>query len=347
MKITIGIPTYNRSGFLRQSIQSVLAQTYRNFRLIVSDNASTDDTAEVVESFDDPRILYTRTDENIGMTANFNRLLELADTEFVAVLYDDDLFYPEHLQYTTRVLEDHPSVGIVHTAFDIIDKDGEILERAKMLVESSDVVSIEPGKRFLERSMRQDWVMLAASALFRTEAIVGVGGFPVEEEPLPDVPMFRRIALHWDLASVSKPLAACRVHGDASSASHGTFTGLGYSAGDSYPGTMLRQRTQFIDEASLPLNLEKRYRSIAEASFRRDMINRRANRAASSGGWGSTNAALARLIRTEPRSLFTPVTWRIVATQLGGRSVRRFLRRLTRGQTETKPRHPEPGSPRQ
>ena len=131
IKVSVGIPTYNRSAFLRQSIQSMLGQTHRNFRLIVSDNASTDDTAEVVASFDDPRIHYTRTDENIGMTANFNRILELTETEFVAILYDDDLFYPQYLDYTVTAIEAHPRVGIVHTAFDLIDRDGQFPRASK------------------------------------------------------------------------------------------------------------------------------------------------------------------------------------------------------------------------
>ena len=71
MKLTVGIPTYNRSGLLREAIESVLAQTFTDFRLIVSDNASDDDTPEVVRSFDDERIDYLRTERNIGPIGNF------------------------------------------------------------------------------------------------------------------------------------------------------------------------------------------------------------------------------------------------------------------------------------
>ena len=97
MKLTVGIPTYNRSGLLREAIESVLAQTFTDFRLIVSDNASDDDTAEVVRSFGDERIEYARSEHNIGAIGNFNRLIELADTEFLMLLPDDDFLYPDHL----------------------------------------------------------------------------------------------------------------------------------------------------------------------------------------------------------------------------------------------------------
>ena len=73
--VTVGIPTFNRAGLLRETIQSVLGQTYSNFRLIVSDNASTDETQEVVASLSDARLGYVRADKNIGMI-EFNRLID-------------------------------------------------------------------------------------------------------------------------------------------------------------------------------------------------------------------------------------------------------------------------------
>ena len=329
-KVTVGIPTYNRSAFLRQSIESALAQSYPDFRLVITDNASTDDTAEVVASYDDPRIVYTRSEENVGMTANFNRVLELTDTEFVTLLYDDDLFYPDYLKHTVEALEHHPDVGAVHTGFDVIGGDGNVLERAVTLMDTSAGVAVEPGKSFIERSMNQDWMICSPSALFRTEAIGAVGGFPVEAEPLADVLMFRRIALEWNIASLSMPLVGFRVHGDTASANLGSFTGLGYEADDSYAQTSFRLRTGFLDEAGLPAQLEKRYRSIAEASLRRDTIRLLANRARSGGHWRSTNTELARLVRAEPRTLRLSITWRLMATQVGARRARDFLRKLTR-----------------
>ena len=76
----MGIPTFNRAGWLRESIESVLAQTFTDFRLIVSDNASDDDTPEVVRSFATTGFDYLRTERNVGPIANLNRLIALAET---------------------------------------------------------------------------------------------------------------------------------------------------------------------------------------------------------------------------------------------------------------------------
>ena len=99
-RVTVGIPTYNRSQLLKRSIASVLRQSYRGFKLVVSDNASDDDTASVVASFRDPRLVYRPLERNIGRAANFNRLIDLAETEFVVLMGDDDQLHPEHLSRT-------------------------------------------------------------------------------------------------------------------------------------------------------------------------------------------------------------------------------------------------------
>jgi len=125
-RITVGIPTFNRADLLSQAIESVLEQTYRNFRLIVSDNASTDETRELVASVSDPRLEYVRAETNIGMIGNFNRVIELAETEFLMLLPDDDRLYPDYLGAVVDVLERNPRVGLVHTAFDEIDIESRV-----------------------------------------------------------------------------------------------------------------------------------------------------------------------------------------------------------------------------
>jgi glycosyltransferase involved in cell wall biosynthesis len=330
IKVTVGIPTFNRSKMLVESIRSVLAQSYKEFQLVVSDNASTDDTADVVRSFGDERIVYSRSESNIGLTPNFNRVIELSRTPYVAILSDDDLLYPDYLRSTVAALESHPNVGVVHTGFDLIDGEGRVFERAKMLLETSDIFTVERGTQFLERSMRQDWVICSPSALFRAEALEAVGRFPVDEDPLPDVPMLRRIALNWDIGCVSTPLVAFRIHRDTISAGLGTFTGDAYAADDSYPRTMFGQRIRFLDEARLPSQLDEKLRSIAETSLRRDGVRSLANRAGAGASWGSTTRALLRRVRDDPRELRLRDTWRLIAAQLGGRRVARLLRQLRR-----------------
>src|SRR5947209_12910719 len=109
--VTIGIPTYNRSGSLRATLASVLGQTFENFRVVVRDNASSDDTADVVASFHDPRVDYVRSDRNIGLIGNFNGLIDLAETDFFLLLPDDDILYPPYLDRAVAALRRFDTAG--------------------------------------------------------------------------------------------------------------------------------------------------------------------------------------------------------------------------------------------
>src|SRR5690242_9782613 len=125
-RVTVALPTYNRSALLREALDSVLAQTFTDFVVVVSDNASTDETPDVVASYGDPRIVYRRQGRNIGWIANFNSALSGAETDYGIFLSDDDLLRPDLLARAVEVLDAHPGVGIFHSAFDIIDASGTV-----------------------------------------------------------------------------------------------------------------------------------------------------------------------------------------------------------------------------
>lgn len=108
LSITVSIPTYNRRDFLREAIESVLAQTYTDFRLLITDNGSTDGTQELVEDYvsRDKRISYHRFPTNQGPALNWKYALATPDTDLVALLLDDDLWLPRHLESAVRAMEE-------------------------------------------------------------------------------------------------------------------------------------------------------------------------------------------------------------------------------------------------
>ncbi len=114
--VTVAIPTHNRAKSIGNAIQSVLDQTFTDLELLVLDDASTDETAAVYASFDDPRLRYLKNPTNIGMTANWNRGFELARAPYVSLLHDDDTWSPGFLERTVRMFREHPEAGIVHCA---------------------------------------------------------------------------------------------------------------------------------------------------------------------------------------------------------------------------------------
>jgi glycosyltransferase involved in cell wall biosynthesis len=117
-KVTICIPTRNRSHFVREAIQSALNQTISDFEVLVSDNASTDDTGETIASFRDPRIHYYRHPANIGLAANHQFVTTLAQTEYVAILPDDDLLLPDHLETALKALGTYSQAAYYSSAIE-------------------------------------------------------------------------------------------------------------------------------------------------------------------------------------------------------------------------------------
>ncbi len=316
-RVTVGIPTYNRSGLLKEAMESVLAQTFTDFRLLVSDNASEDDTAQVVRSFGDDRIEYVRSDRNIGPEGNFRRVLELADTEFLLILPDDDLLYPDHLRAAVEVLDRHESVGLAHTAFDVID-DRSRVTRSVSPVTAESLVSVEPGQEALKRLMVADWPIGFSSAVYRTKAIVDAGGIRPEEEPFGDIQLWMRIALDWDFGYIAKPLAGFRVHDATTTSNIGTENGVepeGPRAAILHERIRFRRRTDFLDSAPLEAQTANRLRALATLNLLSVDASTR------------PTADLIELVRAYPRVALQPVLWRLVARRLGGRRLRAALRR--------------------
>ena len=117
-KVTVLMPTYNVAPYVKEAIGSVLRQTYRDFELLVVDDASTDDTLAVVRSIDDTRIRIAAFDNNVGLAENLNRGLALIDTEYVARMDGDDIAEPFWLEKEVAVLDSHPEIGICSCGFE-------------------------------------------------------------------------------------------------------------------------------------------------------------------------------------------------------------------------------------
>lgn len=119
--VSVCIPTYNRQDFLAIALDSVLAQTYPDFEVIVCDDGSTDGTPERMATYSDPRIRYIRHAQNIGKSNNMISGFQAATGEFFIKFDDDDRLTPEFLARTTAILRSHPTVDFVGTDHWVID----------------------------------------------------------------------------------------------------------------------------------------------------------------------------------------------------------------------------------
>lgn len=151
--VTIGVPTRNRAGLLRQTLDTLLAQDYPNFELVVSDNASTDETQAVCRALAerDPRVRYERSDVDRGLIGNFNRVIELARGEYIVIAGDDDLYEANFLSALVPALDRDPNVVLSAPGTDWITFEGRPLQR------STDKYHTDPAKTPLQEAMRGLW----------------------------------------------------------------------------------------------------------------------------------------------------------------------------------------------
>jgi len=124
--VSICIPVYNSARFLRKSLDSIVNQTYPNKEIIVSDNASTDGTEEIIKEYVE-NIKYHRNRRNIGAEANFSRCIELANGEFIAIYHSDDIYDKEIVARQIAYLNEHPDSGAIFTSAHIIDEEGNLI----------------------------------------------------------------------------------------------------------------------------------------------------------------------------------------------------------------------------
>jgi glycosyltransferase involved in cell wall biosynthesis len=124
-RVTVLIPNYNNARYLRQCLASVLGQTARDWTAVVGDNASTDQSVDVVTALADPRVRLVRRETTISWVANVNQLLrEAGDSEYVAVLHADDWWEPAFVETMTAMLEAAPRSMLASCAATIVRDDG-------------------------------------------------------------------------------------------------------------------------------------------------------------------------------------------------------------------------------
>jgi len=127
-RVSIGLPVFNGENYLAEALDSLLAQTYEDFELIISDNASSDGTREICQAYAarDPRIRYYRNERNLGAARNFNRVFELSSGEYFKWAAHDDLCAPKFVERCVETLGE-PSVILSHPTTIIIDERGKYL----------------------------------------------------------------------------------------------------------------------------------------------------------------------------------------------------------------------------
>jgi glycosyltransferase involved in cell wall biosynthesis len=202
--VSVIIPTYNRAHLVKRGIRSVLAQTYGDFELIIVDDASKDNTREVIKSFDDKRIRYICHKENRCAPETRNTGIRTAIGEYIALLDDDDEWLPTKLEEQINGFKTSSGrTGVVYSGFEVRDQNGRIVQTT--FPEFRDNLYI----RLLERNM----IGGSSIPMIKSECFKKVGLFDKFLKSCQDWDIWLRISEYYEFDFVPEILSTIHLHG--------------------------------------------------------------------------------------------------------------------------------------
>jgi len=204
VNISVVLPVRDGERFVREAVESVLAQTYADLELIVVDDGSTDGTAAALAGFRDERLRVLRQEPS-GLVAALRRGVAEARAPLVARMDADDVSEPARLERQVELLERRPRVGMAATWTAVIDEEGRELRREMLPPAHEDL-----ARRLLLRNPFQH-----GSVVVRRDALEAAGGYRDDYGANEDYDLWRRLARSWELACVPEVLYRYRVHAGA------------------------------------------------------------------------------------------------------------------------------------
>ena len=203
-KVSVLVSTFNAERFIRQTLDSILAQTFRDFEVVVVDDGSKDGTCALVEATRDPRIRLIRKVHS-GIPDTYNRAVEEARGEYLARIGHDDLMDPHRLELQVAALERHPEVGVVHTDADILDAHG----RHTGAWTTRDYGPAEITQLFFR--FRNE--VIDPSTMVRKQVYHDVGGYDLAFAMCNDYDFWIRASAKWRFLHLPLRLTQYRRHG--------------------------------------------------------------------------------------------------------------------------------------
>lgn len=224
-KVSVCIPTYNYGEFISDAIESVLAQTFTDFELIVVDNCSTDGTRELVEHYvtSDSRVTYYINEINLGMVGNWNRCLGYARGEYVKILCADDTLTSDCLQKQSDLLDSHENVLLVSSQRSVTDAALKPVSVLKL----SDDHAIVDGRHMIKKCLLE-WNLIGepTAVLFRKNS--AKRGFDTEYKQVADMEMWFYILESGSFGYIPEPLCCIRQHDEQTTRTNIMTNGILY-----------------------------------------------------------------------------------------------------------------------
>ena len=203
-KIDVIMPARNASKYLRCAIDSILNQTYENFRLIIVDDASTDNTVKIIKSYLDNRIFLIKNRSQMGVAKSLNIALNYVNSEYIARMDADDVAKSNRLQTQLDYLINHKDVGVVASAADLINENGKICG-----IKQYSSNEVDTCNQLINRN-----VIIHPTVMFRTQLINKYGLYDENLNGAEDYDLWLRLGKHTKIINLPQKLLKYRIHTD-------------------------------------------------------------------------------------------------------------------------------------
>jgi glycosyltransferase involved in cell wall biosynthesis len=198
--VSVCIPTYNRKDYLKETLESVFAQTYKDYEVVIVDDGSTDGTGEMIKQLGyNVRYHWQR---NGGAAAAKNKLIELAIGEYITLLDSDDLLVSDAIEHMAAVMQREAEPVIVYGPYLRIDQRGSVIGKNKRRLYSG----------FVTKYLFQDVFVHSCGSMFPKSILEEAGGFDTSLRVCSDYDLWLRLSLKYHFAALSKPTFKRRRH---------------------------------------------------------------------------------------------------------------------------------------
>jgi len=201
-KVTVLMPVFNEQKYLRNAVNSILNQTFKDFEFIIVNDASTDKTLEILESYSDPRIKIYTNKKNIGVAKSLNVGLKMSKGNYIARQDADDISTSDRLAIEAAFLDSHPDYAVVGTFPQVIYENSDKIRYGKRPIEDIEI----------RRTLKTKNCIVHGSAMIRMKCLLDVGLYDEAMEKSQDFELWLRLSQKYYLRNIAKFLYVLRLH---------------------------------------------------------------------------------------------------------------------------------------
>lgn len=200
-KVSVILPVFNQERYVKEAVNSIIRQSFRDFELIIVDDGSTDDSFKIISRIKDPRIKIIRNKKNIGLTKSLNKALKVAKGEFLARMDGDDIAYPDRLYLELEAFKKNKNLYLVGSQADLIDKNGGMLK----------TTNIPTSYRSIKKVAVRYNPFIHPTIMFRKKLLTKIGFYNQKFRYAQDYDLILRALTQFECQNLPKPLLGLRV----------------------------------------------------------------------------------------------------------------------------------------